>query len=62
MTGIGLGALIAVSALVIGALALDLRRLPARLIARQAHRFAEQVETDLAFVTITAHLDEEPQS
>lgn len=59
MTGV-LAALIAASAAVIGALALDLRRLPARLIARQARQFAEQTAVDLAFATITAHLDEEP--
>lgn len=59
MTGV-LIALMATSALVISGIARDLRRLPARLIARQATRFAEQVETDLAFATITAHINEEP--
>lgn len=56
--GLILAALIAASALTLGALAWDLHRLPARLIARQAAAFAEQTETDLAFATITAHYEE----
>lgn len=56
--GAVMAALIAVPWAVLGGLAWDLRRLPARLIARQARAFADQTATDLAFATITAHYEE----
>lgn len=62
MTAVQLAALIAAlmaaSALVLGAIAWDLHRIPARLITHQAAAFAEQTAVDLAFATITAHLEE----